>query len=112
MNVIIKGMKMPNNCEECQLKQYDESYDDTVCPYSGIPTLNIGRQYDCPISELPPHGRLIDADALMETIRAHDYPLANATNSRDRGMFTLGIQQAVDEAKTIIDEDVEDDGKS
>lgn len=44
--------------------------------------------------------RYIDADALMEVIREHDYPLANRTNSIDRGMFTVGIQQAVDEQPT------------
>ena len=45
--------------------------------------------------------RLIDADALMEVIREHDYPLRSHFNSTDNGMFTLGIQQAVDEAPTI-----------
>ena len=45
--------------------------------------------------------RLIDADALMETIRAHDYPLRSHFNSTDNGMFTIGIQQAVDEQPTV-----------
>lgn len=45
--------------------------------------------------------RLVDADALMETIRAHDYPLKAHFNSTDNGMFTLGIQQAVDEQPTV-----------
>ena len=56
----------------------------------------------CKASELPPHGRLIDADALMAEIRAHDYLLTAMCNSRENGMFTVGIQQAVDEADTII----------
>lgn len=41
-----------------------------------------------------------DLDALMEVIRENDYPLADRTNSIDRGMFTVGIQQAVDELPT------------
>lgn len=45
--------------------------------------------------------RLIDADALMETIRAHEYPLRSYFNSTDNGMFTIGIQQAVDEQPTV-----------
>lgn len=45
--------------------------------------------------------RLIDADALMVTIRAHEYPLKSYFNSTDVGMFTLGIQQAVDEQPTV-----------
>lgn len=45
--------------------------------------------------------RLIDAEALMATIRQHDYRLATQNGSVDNGMFTLGIQQAIDEAPTV-----------
>ena len=45
--------------------------------------------------------RLIDADALMDTIRKHEYRLATKQGSIDYGMFTSGIQQAVDEQPTI-----------
>ena len=68
-----------------------------------------GAEYDgnrpfwCPLVPIPKgHGRLGDLDALMEIIRAHDYPLTAHFNSTDNGMFTLGIQQAVDEVATII----------
>lgn len=44
-------MKMPENCEECEIKSWDE--DGYACPFSGIPTLNIGRQDDCPLVEVP-----------------------------------------------------------
>ena len=50
--------------------------------------------------------RLIDADTLMETIRENEYPLTSHLNSRDNGMFTIGIQQAVDEQPTIEAEPV------
>ena len=45
--------------------------------------------------------RLIDANALMDVIRKHEYLLATKYGSIDYGMFTLGIQQAVDEQPTI-----------
>ena len=46
--------------------------------------------------------RLIDADKLMETIKAHHYPLVvKGLNTTDYGMFTIGIQQAVDEQPTV-----------
>ena len=45
--------------------------------------------------------RLIDADTLMDVIRQHEYRLATKQGSIDYGMFTLGIQQAVDEQPTI-----------
>lgn len=51
--------------------------------------------------------RLIDADKLMETIKVHHYPLVvKGLNSTDYGMFTLGIQQAVDEQPTVEAEPV------
>ena len=45
--------------------------------------------------------RLIEADALMDVIRQHEYRLATKQGAIDYGMFTLGIQQAVDEQPTI-----------
>ena len=52
------------------------------------------------LADLESH-RLIDADALMDVIRQHEYRLATKQGSIDYGMFTLGIQQAVDEQPTI-----------
>lgn len=68
-DLLIKGMEMPQNCEKCDLKVWDE-YDDVdyVCPFSGVIVLNIGRQGSCPLVEVPPHGRLIDADALVKEV--------------------------------------------
>ena len=45
--------------------------------------------------------RLIDANALMDVIKQHEYCLATRCGSVDYGMFTTGIQQAVDEQPTI-----------
>lgn len=43
------NMSMPNNCAECPIKSWDE--EGYCCPFSGIPTLNIGRQINCPLKE-------------------------------------------------------------
>ena len=45
--------------------------------------------------------RLIDANALMDVIRKNEYPVAARLGSIDNGMFTVGIQQAVDEQPTV-----------
>lgn len=48
--------------------------------------------------------RLIDADTLKETIASNVYPVADAFNSRDYGMFWAGgIEKAIDEQPTIIE---------
>ena len=46
--------------------------------------------------------RLIEADALKETICSHLYPVVDYFNSKDYGMFwTGGIEKAIDEQPTI-----------
>lgn len=101
MGVYIKGMEMPGGCGDCPCNIYGDC--DAVTPRKQKYRWSGDTRPDwCPLVEIPPHGRLIDADALMETIRAHDYPLKSHFNSTDNGMFTLGIQQAVDEAPAII----------
>lgn len=46
--------------------------------------------------------RLIDADALKDTICSNVYPVTDYFNSRDYGMFwTGGIEKAIDEQPTI-----------
>lgn len=66
MSLIIKGSIMPLMCEECPC--YD--CDDYSCKATGRGVIEYrydGRPDNCPLVEIPtPHGRLIDADALME----------------------------------------------
>ena len=64
--IYIPGMEMPNNCEECDIKTWDT--EDYVCPFSGVSTLCISRQSDCPLVAVPDHGRLIDADEFYADI--------------------------------------------
>lgn len=46
--------------------------------------------------------RLIDADALKELIANNVYPVQDAFNDRDYGMFwTGGIEKAIDNAPTV-----------
>ena len=45
--IYIPGMEMPKNCEECAIKTWDT--EDYVCPFSGVSTLCISRQSDCPL---------------------------------------------------------------
>ncbi len=67
-DILIKGMEMPKNCEECQLLAWGGGY---VCMASrtSMEALMIkARRKDCPLIEIPtPHGRLIDADVLKQS---------------------------------------------
>jgi len=62
MGVYIKSMKMPNNCCECDIRY------EMFCPLLHRFIADEGRRHNCPLGEVPPHGRLIDADALIEDL--------------------------------------------
>lgn len=74
MGVYIKGMKMPESCDDCRIMMLE----DTNCVpelYCGCPIVfkahpqGVGHRPDyCPLVPVPPHGRLIDADALCEKL--------------------------------------------
>lgn len=101
MSILIKDMEMPESCLVCPACQGDECWIIEGRPQ--VPDIINRRARWCPLVSVPMHGRLIDADVLMQTIREHDYPLTAHFNSIDNGMFTDGIQQAVDAAPTIIE---------
>ena len=69
MSIYIPGIAPPENCDKC-------THPTCTLWQNHEPD---GRHKDCPIIELPPHGRLIDADALKiyqmeENVRAYGEP--------------------------------------
>ena len=102
MSVLIKGMKIPDSCKQCDMFHLIEDVNVFRCGTNNkfyeadFDYYNI-RHPDCPIVEVPtPHGRLIDADELLESFR-------EALNE-DRcfvNFFAL-----VDDSPTIIEAEV------
>ena len=66
MSMLIKNMVMPKNCLECYF-----NYDMYRCMITSKSTTlaDTERLSDCPLIELPPHERLIDADAWIAKVR-------------------------------------------
>ena len=72
MSVIVKGMEMPENCEQCIL-QSDAGFclamPKNFCGY----TETDKRADFCPLVALPDkHGKLMDADATIKEIKARN----------------------------------------
>lgn len=96
MSILIKGMAMPASCVDCPMMQGENGYCKLrkEYVYGDIPR-------SCPLVPVPPHGRLIDADALHIDLI-------------DRGIADIQtndwyeIRQAVDDAPTIIESEEED----
>lgn len=76
MSILIKGIGMPETCDDCQFHRY-HSHGEYVCvatpmfyPMNLANSKGIRKDW-CPLVELPEtHGRLIDADAFAENIKA------------------------------------------
>lgn len=69
MSILIKGMEMPTSCGECDLcacyVREDGTEENYRCPITMYPIHNFDERHErCPLVELPPHGRLIDADGI------------------------------------------------
>lgn len=56
MSVLIKGLPTPNNCGACPLR----------LAWCRERIYMVERPKRCPLVPVPPHGRLIDADAFLE----------------------------------------------
>ena len=71
-SILIKCMEMPKNCAECLNIGFHYVFE---CVLDDVE--HGERRADCPLVSVPPHGRLIDADAfsakIIEIIKAHDY---------------------------------------
>lgn len=103
MSVIVKSIKIPRNCLECNLTNEDDDFG-RCCLFTGIPCLNIGRQDKCPLIEIPtPHGRLIDADVIdyrndaMHDGTGHLVVADNFMNG------VLWINDCIDNTPTVIE---------
>lgn len=89
MGVYIKGMKKPKNCHECVFGKYE------VCAINISVEKKDTITHSCPLVDVPPHGRLIDADALIKT-----------DNMVDKMMMFGGqyvyTESEIDNAPTVI----------
>ena len=65
MDLIVRGVKMPESCEECPVCDYEQANCLLCDERNTLP--HDGRRRDwCPLLALPEgHGRLVDAYALM-----------------------------------------------
>lgn len=97
MSVIVKGMEMPNNCYDCPFIRASYAGDYYCAKGNGteddLKKVYGQRMADCPLVELPPHGRLIDADEL----NIHDVSPAY-------GFCVMGVtEEDIELAETVIE---------
>lgn len=81
--ILITGMEMPNTCRRCI--EMGIPVRCRVMKEEAVTAVMSGynRPSDCPLVEVPTHGRLIDADVLMKTLK--EVPI---TDEKTEGIFT------------------------
>ena len=101
MSLLVKGIGMPDCCNTCPCCQRVLAYrfSGSYCGATGREIVNQGEiNENCPLIEVPPHGRLIDADALLNLLNHCMFPSDMVT--------TTALSMAVNwikEAPTIIE---------
>ena len=69
MSILINGMEMPTSCYVCPFCDYVSARCDAVKGNPYTPESRYEKRADfCPLVPVQPHGRLIDADALIEDL--------------------------------------------
>lgn len=108
MSILIRCMKMPTDCHNCPLGFGGGCYcgtsaDEYMCPDNG-------RADWCPLIPVPPHGRLIDADALIKEMdkqenamyeHGHEFSFSFKSGG-DVCTAWYNVEMMVDDAPTII----------
>ena len=94
MSILIRGMEMPDNCTDCWFRKtarHEYLSDCQLCPFTGDTTPYLTRDKKCPLVPVPPHGRLIDADALEKDIDKY----IGGEESRSRFHHWVQVQNVV-----------------
>ena len=103
MSILIKGMEMPKNCAYCPLSEYRNTSLGQILDCKRIGTVGTAlrdthdvlnrRHPNCPLIELPPHGRLGDLDKL----NIHDVSPVD-------GFCVMGVtEEDIELAETVIE---------
>jgi len=95
MSVLIKGIEMPKNCIVCPL--IDGEYGG--CLVDGKSHGDPNTPDNCPLIPVSPHGRLIDADALLTS---------KSVGTQIAGWGKMYHEACIEHAPTIIPADESD----
>ena len=98
---------MPVNCQTCPFVQNEYPIGGEALVYRCRCTFTqkiagnaLERNKDCPLGEIPPHGRLFDADALLDNLLKE---MCRKDYDEKRILILAGVVDMIDAAPTIIE---------
>ena len=96
--------EMPTSCGDCKAfvcyKQWAGDMGDCFCGITKEDAKAKEKNADCPLVPVPPHGRLIDADALFRKVKTECNPYGKPTIEFESGKKVL---EMIENAPTIIE---------
>lgn len=95
MSILIKGIEMPKSCAFCR-------FNGAYCYAKGDE--DVHSTLSCPLIEIPPHGRLIDADTLYENCVLDNSTTVLATAKRINEYMQIKIENT----PTVIEAEEEE----
>lgn len=103
MSVLIKGEQMPKYCGECDGCRFDDLNVENRCFATGefLDAFDIYKERGkyCPLVEIPPHGRLIDADKVVRYMEERQERLND-----DKALWELSVVDTfLSDAPTVIE---------
>ena len=99
MDILIKNMEMPTNCFTCIFSELNDN-GILVCIRLGKACTRSKVRPDCPIVELPPHGRLIDADKVIKSLKKQ--AMAYWRNN-PRYQIVMDVLDSIKNAPTVLE---------
>ena len=105
MSILIKGMKMPRDCEECRFSEVIDGLGCMVTHYLILRRHGQDKPKWCPLIEVPtPHGRLIDIETLKDDMAV----LLERNGKLIDEWLAYRVEDTIDDQATIIEaEEVE-----
>lgn len=100
MSILIKGMKKPETCSKCPFCQFDGLDLKLRCLVTDEDIFfdaKKKRAGNCPLVEIPPHGRLIDADKLENIF----FDILNKPDEYDKPLHDMVLE--LQTASTVIE---------
>ena len=119
MSILIKGMDMPKNCNECPLHFYE---GQAICCCRALPAIEDdeilkpwkNKRKDCPLVEIPvPHGRLGDLDALVSYFKNSLPQAVEGENEFVKCLIkaaVIGFIEDLRNTPTVLEAEGKDDG--
>ena len=116
--MILINMEMPECCDKCFALDDNGDYPRCLITHEQRGynfRVREKRMDKCPLIEVPPHGRLIDADALMQefdkaerTMEQHgqEYACSFLSTSQELSTEWYCVEDILDNAPTVIPADM------